>query len=532
MKNIVVFGKPRTFESYEFEFEEQLAIKNENTHIEPYIKPIHQKETVFHYYVKEDYACYEYYTRANGFDSERIGGVFGVGIKSDKDIKLFDAQNNVLLPFCKDLSDSFLYNGNSFNTQSIINQISRTQWSDDELRTIGNVIGNMPFAGATKGLLLLVVSDFSAIEQIESKIKEYSDVYIADNPDIFKDSNNSLYLRKSNNLIFTVEDGLFVPYKKVKKEESSKKGFVKEEYKGNNEEERRGFVKEDIDNSSNSDALTPPLPNPTPPNPTPPNPTSWWQRNSKTIYATIGTLIVVGIIAIIFNDGFKESADGGSSNVSSSGKDTDSGIVKRPEPETFVANSVQLANYDKPINDFLELNPVPLYNSSNNQTSTVSNDISLELSGVGISYAKIVGSTLKVMSNPNSDTKVTVIAKLNHTELARKEYIIAKKIITGNTNSQTVSQITENEISIHFAEGTLHDFFSIGQKIIVTAKIKGVDAPPGKGKWQITTGLTTTNVSNLNNNPVTIQISEYNANARIAYIIDGVSQSVPIRISR
>ena len=431
MKNIVVFGKPRTFESYEFEFGERLVTKNENTHIEPYIKPICPKEAVVHYYVKENYICYEYYARANGFDSDRIGGVFGVGIKSDKDIKLFNAQKNVLLPFCEDLSNSFLYNNNSFNTQSIINQVSKTQWSEEEQEKIDDSIDNVPITKATKGLLLLVVSNFAEIANIESKIKEYSDVYIADNPDIFKDSNNGLYLKKSNNLIFTVEDGNFVPYKKAKKEESGRKGFVKEGYKGNegdgSSEERKGFVRGGVykgnDNSSGGDYDPPP--------PLPPTET-WWQRHSKTVYAIVVTLIVVGIIFLILNGGFKSCSSTNSGNVSGDGRDTGSsgGAVEQIQnQENFVANSVQLASYDKPIEKELQLNPKPI-RTDGNSTSTVSSEILLELSEKNANYAIIKDNILIVKNRPNTDVKVTVIAKLksNGVELGRKEYIIAKKV--------------------------------------------------------------------------------------------------------
>jgi len=525
MKNIVVFGKPRTFESYEFEFEEQLATKNENTHIEPYIKPIRPKEAVLHYYVKEDYACYEYYTRANGFDSDRIGGVFGVGIKSDKDIKLFDAQNSVLSPFCKDLSNSFLYNNNSFNTQSIINQVSKTQWSDEEQQTIDSVIDNAPFTKATKGLLLLVVPNFTEIAGIESKIKEYSDVYIADNLDIFKDSNNSLYLKKSNNLIYTVEDGNIVPYKAAKKEEeieeNGKKGFNRGENKNNdsnkNEEpEKRGYNRGRYTDNGNSGGYNSPPPTE--------DSKTLWERN-KVLFSIVGTLIFVGIAWSVF-----KSCNENSNNIPSSGSNPIP-IKQTEESENFTANSVQLANYTNPIVSELDLKPIPLYNGDPKKTTTVSSDITLELKG-GASFAKIDGTILKVINRPTQgDAKVTVVVRIKGTSFeAKRDYLIAKKEEEKEKPKQpkdVTPKITANDISIEFAEGNMQSIFFVGNKITATAKIKGTKAE--SGKWQITNGLKT---NSLEVNPIVIEISEYNKDAKIAYIIDGVSKNVPIKISK
>ena len=537
MKNIVVFGKPKAFESYEFEFEERLTTKKENTHIEPYIRPIDLKKAVLHYYVKENYVCYEYYARANGFTSDRIGGVFGVCIKSDKDIKLFDAQESVLLPFYKDLSDSFLYNNNSFNTQSIINQVSKTEWSPEEQEAIDNVVDNVPFIKATKELLLLVVPDFRKVENIESQIKEYSDVYIADNPDIFKNSDHKLYLKKCNYLIFTVEDDNLVPYKKAKKDENGSDGTGFRKPPGGNDndeggEDRKGFEKGPYRGNGNSGGGESPLP---PGTDTDTKPDTWWTRTLIMVLSIFGTLVVLVVIVLILNSLFSSSSGGTSVNVPVGDSGTGSGTVEQPtEQKNFSANAVKLANYDDPIKESLYLNPIPMYDGDENKTTTVPNEISLDLSEEGKKYAKIENNNLNVTNKPNQDTKVTVIAKLKQSgeELARKEYTIAKKVEVNTGSSSTEgekgSQIKQTDIVIIFEGGyNKNSVFFVGDKISATAKIYNKKAEGGK--WEITQGLTT---NDLNANPITIEITEYNENAKIAYKIGNVFNNVQINISK
>ena|GEM_PF-6923259 len=236
------------------------------------------------------------------------------------------------------------------------------------------------------------------------------------------------WVKKNNNLIFTVEEGNFVPYKKANKEESDedRKGFVKEEYKGNDKEAsgefRKGFVKGVYTGTDNGNSVDY---HPEPPRS---NSETWLQRNSKWIFAILGTLVVFEIVFVIWY-GFKSSSGENSGNDSGGGKTTNSSSIEHPKaPETFVANSVQLTNYTKPIESELDLKPTPLYNGDPNKTTTVASEITLELSGVGTNNAKIRDNTLIVTPRPKIDTKVTVIAKLNGKELGRQEYTIAKKV--------------------------------------------------------------------------------------------------------
>ena len=88
MVEVVVFGKPRSFESYEFDFGVHLVQEVENSHHEPIIKPIGYNDVILHYYQKDGIAGWEVYRRCQGYDSDRPGIIFGVGIKSDKDFEV------------------------------------------------------------------------------------------------------------------------------------------------------------------------------------------------------------------------------------------------------------------------------------------------------------------------------------------------------------------------------------------------------------------------------------------------------------
>ncbi|MDR1383772.1 MAG: hypothetical protein LBJ67_08010 [Planctomycetaceae bacterium] len=474
MKNIVVFGKPKAFESYEYEFEEQSAVKNENTHIEPYIKPLRQKEAILHYYAKDDYVCYEYYAHTKGFDSDRVGSVFGVGVKANRDINLFVAQNCVLLPFCKDLSNSFLHNDNSFNSQSIINKLSKTVWSEDEQQTIGDVVNAIPFPTPNKELLLLVVSDFAEVSNIENKIKEYSDVYITNNQDIFKDDNNSLYLKRSNSQIFTVENGNIVLFaKKTKKEEDNgRKEFKRSsDKKENGETERKEFEEgKDSDENSNSSRDNPL-----------PTPTSWLKPTTTKIVGTLAVCLII-LFFVLKNCRGNGNTGGGA----------DTGDTHTVTPtQSFVANSVQLASHNGPIEKSLNLNPKPLYNGTD-KTITLKSEIQLQLLG-GANCAEIQGTTLKVTSRPDNDTKVTVIAKLGDVELGRQDYTIAKKeVVTPPPPANSESKYASGSVTIHFDKNrNKNTLFSVGDTIIAVTKSHSDTCR--YGEWTFSDGLAVVN---------------------------------------
>ncbi len=221
MKKIIVFGKPRSFESYEFEFDDNSATNNKaNSHIEPLLKPT-QNQAVLHYFVKDGCVCLEFYNYAKAFDTDRQGCIFGVGIKTDKDLNLSYTINKVLIPFWKVFAGAFLNENDNFSDSTIIDALQVTKFGEEERHLIGNTTNNMLYVKPEKNKVLLLVADLDEIKVVESQIKKYSDIYIAGNQEIFKDDINKL-LRSKNNLIYEIKEGAIRPLEEKRTSESIK----------------------------------------------------------------------------------------------------------------------------------------------------------------------------------------------------------------------------------------------------------------------------------------------------------------------
>lgn len=210
MVNFVVFGKPRAFESYEYVFDgDKLSV--ENTHREPILKPKQYGEPILHYFVKDGYAGLEYYTRAKGYESERDGIVFGVCMKSETDFNIMNTVSTILQRFWIDFASALLDESNKFIEDSIISKLKNTQWSQSEIDILQRTSLCRPTSTSKKGILLLVSPQLDDIKLIEDYIKEYENVYISDNPRVFKEKMNDIVLREASNQIFKIEDEKIVP---------------------------------------------------------------------------------------------------------------------------------------------------------------------------------------------------------------------------------------------------------------------------------------------------------------------------------
>lgn len=204
MVDIVVFGKPRSFESFSFDFEGHSGKSLVNAHGEPVIKPTGWEQQILHYYVKNDKLCFEYYIRASSCSADRAGSMLGIGIITDKDISLYEALC-VLGSFLNDFCVSFLDN-RKFKKESIVNELQTTKWSDSEVKSVINLIKNTSFVKPSGESLAMVVSDLSDIKHVESDIKQYSEAYIVNDKKVFEVSEHSDYLNKCNKKIFTIDD--------------------------------------------------------------------------------------------------------------------------------------------------------------------------------------------------------------------------------------------------------------------------------------------------------------------------------------
>lgn len=204
MTNFIVFGKPRAFESYEFVFDGDTP-SIENAHHEPILKPKRYEEPVLHYFAREGFVGLEYYTRAKGVESERDGIVFGVAIKSASDFSITDTVSRVLHPYWNDFASALLDGGGRFVESSIINQLNNTQWSQSEIDKIQSTsLSNSVKKPQKNNILLLETPKFEDISLVESVVKEYSDVYLSRNSDIFKDPINDIVLKEANNQIYQI----------------------------------------------------------------------------------------------------------------------------------------------------------------------------------------------------------------------------------------------------------------------------------------------------------------------------------------
>lgn len=224
MVEVVVFGKPRSFESYEFDFGVHRVQEVENSHHEPIIKPVGYSDIIFHYYQKEGIAGWEVYRRCHGYDSDRPGIVFGVGIKSDKDFGLIDTMRNLIMPLWEDFAQAFLDKNYKFQFESIVNALKTTKWSAEEEEKVRNNVSkeDIKTASQEKLLLLLSVDNPGEIKAVEGLIKEYNDVYIASSPDIFQNLiNKDVLAKQANNEIRIVKDGKIVSLQKPEAEKSS-----------------------------------------------------------------------------------------------------------------------------------------------------------------------------------------------------------------------------------------------------------------------------------------------------------------------
>ncbi|MCQ2337893.1 MAG: hypothetical protein MJ001_03075 [Paludibacteraceae bacterium] len=210
MINIVIYGKPRAFESHDFCFEgKDGSTFTDNSFHEPILKPKHFGEYVIHYFSKNGYAGVECYNKAKGYECERDGIVFGIALKTDHDFSITKVKENILKPYWSDFASALL-NDDRFIRPTILEILNGTKWDKNDSDNIKGSIEASPFHVPTKKMCLLYAPELDQISKVESQLKEYEDVYISANLDIFKDSINSVVLNLTQGRICTIENGTIV----------------------------------------------------------------------------------------------------------------------------------------------------------------------------------------------------------------------------------------------------------------------------------------------------------------------------------
>lgn len=385
MIEVVVFGKPKSFESYAFDFGDSQVRETENSHHEPIVKPIDYNDIVFHYYQKDDIAGWEVYRRCKGYDAERPGIIFGVGIKSDKDFGLIDTMGNLLKPLWEDFAQAFLDKNYKFQFESIVNALKTTKWSPEEEEKVRNNVSkeSIKTANQERPLLLLTIENPNEIKTIEDIIKEYNDVYIASNTDIFKNLiNKDVLAKQANNEIYTVKDGKIGPLQESdpekstgKDEQNENKSWITWIWGGKSSNSSSTSA------SKESDKKNPKIP-------------------SKLI-AAVATIAIIIVVAWFVSPK----------------------IVNKP------ADRIELA---QPESGFVSngfcLQP-KLFHKESERTSTRIEDIKWSIEGDGGKYIEFdtLHTLLKIndkyrYEKPRTESSFIVIARIDEKELARKQY--------------------------------------------------------------------------------------------------------------
>lgn len=389
MFNIVVFGKPRSFESLEFELEnpKQDTKTWENSHPEPSIKPIEYGRALFHYFRKENIEYWEVYLRCKGFDSDRDGIILGVGIKSDKNISLIKSVKTIT-EWLYFFVEKYINNDGEwkFKFNTIVDKLKNIKWTDEDKQAIKDFIKEpIKKDGPSTDTTLLVANGLDELLSVEDNIKDFSDIYIADNADIFINRiNSTTYTKRANGKFFIVKDGKICSPPK---------------------EEGTTTIPEGPDNTpaiktiftilfggrDNGKPIEPSVDTPPP------------AINRKFLYAA--ALVSIIIIAVLF-------------------------FIFKPKP----ADRIEFSEAPETgcITSDFNLSPKLLHGNSE-RTSTKLTDIVWTVEGDGSNYIvfdtinhSITFSDEYYIKKPKNELPLTITAKLNDSELGRVSYTLEK----------------------------------------------------------------------------------------------------------
>ena len=211
MDKIVIFGKTQGFESYEIDLlERSEGVKNIYTH--PKVLPLENGQFMLHYSFSRETACLSLYTRVINLGSERDGLIFGVAYKTDKNFDLLTVLNNILYPLYRGASTLLLNEDkDKIIHESIVEVLEReiySQISNWGIKPcVSTSMAESPDSGKIRMLLVSFDKNFQDISNIQSTIKDYSDVYICKYPEVFKSDINSVALRSCKGKITYIEEG-------------------------------------------------------------------------------------------------------------------------------------------------------------------------------------------------------------------------------------------------------------------------------------------------------------------------------------
>ena len=485
MINIVVYGKPRAFESHEYGFDVDKTISVDNSFPEPILKPKNYDEIVLHYFSHNGYSGVEYYNRAKGFESERDGIVFGIALKTSYDFEITQLVDNVLIRYWSDFAGVLINEEERFRYSSILDILNGTKWDNEDLSIIQHSIKKGRSCTPTKEICLLYAPDYNQIRNVESQLKEYADVYISANDAIFKESINNVVLNLAGNKIYTIKDGNIVEYRrghtatiKVTPKKPPKWGAVRkpsEVAKDNN-----GL---DLDN---------------PPDDSTKNGIGSW-LNRRRLIALIAILFVVFVAIFVVNaiSNSKSDNETAAKGGTASGTMDNQGEVISENKTPTESVYVTFNSYDNAINDFF--NVIPELHTSEN-SAIVSGDFEFNIDHTDIvNLEKGDAGKLKltVIKKPEKETTVRVTAIFNGNQVVgHQDYRIAKKPQSPKKVGPLSKQL--KDVNIQFSPQKRVYFKE--ERVIVTAKEKNVTATGGEWKFSSKDIKYDSNT----NNPITI----------------------------
>lgn len=516
MINIVVYGKPRAFESHEYGFDVDNSTSVDNSFPEPILKPKKYQEMVLHYFSRED-GCsgIEYYNRAKGYESERDGIVFGIALKTDHDFDITKVVDNILEQYWSDFASVLLNDEDRFSYSSILEILNGTKWSQEDISLIQGSVKRGSPSSPNKDICLLYAPDYDQIQNVESKLKEYADVYISYNLDIFKDPINSVVLNLTGGKIHTIKDGAIVELQEgnTSSTPSTRKRPIKwgvrnKEGKKNNIGSDKNNLKE-INDDSNGNG----------------------EKNKRILIATITGIVaaVIAIVVMVFlHSGPQDDPKGGTGgNVGSPGSGSVGGPSSPSENENI---TVEFSQYNNPINNSFDLSGFKL--NKPESSSIVMDDITVDVDKKDIvEIKKENGKTkLVVIKHPDVETTVTVTASYNNTVVGTQTYKIAKKEIENQRNPQNKT-VEYQDVRIKYNIGNQQSWFPKGTKIDVTAEDK--NGAKVSGNWILPSNVK--HEGNINGNSITIwsdNAGEYNI--RFEYNNNGKkeAQSTQFKVTR
>lgn len=416
MINIVLYGKPRAFESHEYAFDNDKPAAVDNSFPEPLVKPKAYDNVVLHYFSRAGYSGVEYYNRAKGYESDRDGIVFGLALKTDYDYSIGNVIDNVLERYWSDFAGVLLNNENRFVSPSILGVLNGVKWGDDDVSIIRNALKQCEPPTPKKKLCLLYAPEYDKISAVESQLKEYADVYISDNIEIFKDLINSVVLKMTDGVIHTIKDGTIAVFEGGKtlpplpRKNPPKWGGKKDEP----EPEKSRDVKKGVavpvvnekvyvdDFNGREEKI------------------GSNDNKKRWIVLAITAAIIAVILVILLLVKPSPKQDGSGSNADS---------VEVPDTEVQeLANEITVAfnSYDSPIKQSL---PLEVEINKPKNSSYASFNIKLEVDRTDLVRIDNEGDNYKlvVINNPESETDVKVLAKCKDVVVGDQTYKIAAK---------------------------------------------------------------------------------------------------------